>query len=484
MKRFHRTGTLPWLLVLASCVSVDEEAGFPTVQGLLEARLEQRIHWRQGTSEDARAEREIDALLASPLTVEAAVQIALLENRNLQMDYERLGIARADLVQAGLLENPVFSTSVRLPDGSGSGTNLEFGLVQSFLDVLLRPVRREIARTRFSEAERSVAAAVVEFAAEVRRAYFEALGAEQAAALRGLIAEAAQASAELAFRLHEAGNISDLQYASELGLYEGARVAWARAEAERLAAREELTRHMGLFGTRVAWTLPDSLPELPETELALESLEARAIAGRLDLAAARKASEALAMQLGVTRDWRWLALFDLGVSTERDPDGQWVTGPELALELPLFDRRQGELARLATELRSADHHVIALAVEIRSEVRAARDRLLSMRRLVQHYRDVVIPVREAIVAGTQQEYDSMLVGAFELIAAKQSEYDVYHEFVEAVRDYWIARSELERALGGSPSTNHAPAPGEPSPSTEQAIEPVLQGHPHQHHGGS
>jgi cobalt-zinc-cadmium efflux system outer membrane protein len=447
-------GTIASLaLALAACVSVPEEAGFDQVRELTAERLGPRIHWRQGTQEDARADEEVNALLGSPLSADAAVQIALLENRHMQAVYEELGIAQAELVQAGLLRNPVFAGSVRFPDRPPTRLNIEFAVVQDFLDLLLRPARKAIAEAQFEETRLSVAAEVIDFAAQVRAAYYEALGAGQVADLRKLVVDAAEASADLARRLHEAGNISDLQLARELGSYEHARVDWARADAERLVAREELTRQMGLWGDRVHWRLPEGLPDIPAQEMPLETLESAAIGARLDLAAARRQSEVLARALGVTRDWRLLGETEIGVSSERDSDGQWVTGPELALSLPIFDQGQAEVAGAVARLRRADHLVIALAVEIRSEVRAARDQLLALRRLVEHYRGVVIPLHEATVALTQEEYNYMLVGAFELIAAKQAEYDAYQNYVETVRDYWITRSELGRAIGGDPSTD-------------------------------
>ncbi len=443
------------LLVLAGCVGVPEDAGFADVQEFVSARIDQRIRWRRETAEDGLAAAEVERLLAVPLTAEAAVQIALLENRTLQAELERLGIAHADLVQASLLRNPALTAGVGLPDRAPSRAKLEFGVVQDFLDVLLRPGRVRIAEAQLEETKLSVASKVVELAGDVRRSYFVALGAEQVAVMRRLVVDAAAASAELAHRLHEAGNISDLQLAGELGLYESARVDWARSETDSVAAREDLARHLGLWNARASWTLPDGLPDVPEAEIPLADLESLAIATRLDLAAARKDSEALARALGVTRDWRFLAVAEIGVVAERETDGTWLTGPELVLELPVFDQRQAAVARLASELRRADQRVFALAIDIRSEVRGARHRLVALRRLVEHYRDVVIPLREATVALTQQEYDFMLVGAFELLAAKQAEYDAYQEYVEAVRDYWIARSDIERAVGGVVARAHA-----------------------------
>jgi cobalt-zinc-cadmium efflux system outer membrane protein len=316
-----------------------------------------------------------------------------------------LGIAQADLVQAGLLRNPVFSGRVRFPDRPPSGTNLELAVVQDFLDVLTLSARKSLAAGQLEAVELEVALDVLDLAAQVREASIAALGAKQMAAMRKLVVDAAQASAEFARRLHEAGNISDLQLAGELGLYESARVAWARADAERLVAREELSGMMGLWGENLSWTLPDSLPEIPAEEVDLQQLESVAVAGRLDLLLARKESDLIAGALGLTRDWRFLALAEVGVSTERDSDGQWLTGPELSLELPIFDQGQARTARLVAQLRQADQRVFALAVEIRSEVRVLRERLLALRRLTEHYRTVVIPLRESIVAFTKQEFD-------------------------------------------------------------------------------
>ena len=91
-------------------------------------------------------------------------------------------------------------------------------------------------------------------------------------------------------------------------------------------------------------------------------------------------------------------------------------------------------------------------MEIRSEVRAARDRLTAARQLVAYYRDVVLPRRKRIVEQTQREYNFMLVGVFQLLQAKQDEINAQREFLEAQRDYWIVRTELDHALGGGLAT--------------------------------
>jgi cobalt-zinc-cadmium efflux system outer membrane protein len=100
-------------------------------------------------------------------------------------------------------------------------------------------------------------------------------------------------------------------------------------------------------------------------------------------------------------------------------------------------------------LRQREHRLTAFAVEIRSEVRRLRDRLSRDRQRIEHYLKVVIPLRERAVELTQERYNFMLVGTPELLEAKRHEFTVYQEYIEAVRDYWMTRSEFLRAIGGA-----------------------------------
>ncbi len=148
----------------------------------------------------------------------------------------------------------------------------------------------------------------------------------------------------------------------------------------------------------------------------------------------------------------------VGASFEREPDGARVVGPTARLELPLFDQKQALLSRLEAELRQRKERLAALSIDARSEVREARGRVLVTRGIAAHYHRVVIPLRERIVALSQLHYDAMLLGVYQLLMAKQSEVNAYREYIEAVRDYWIARSELARATGGKLEAPDSSAP--------------------------
>ena len=188
---------LSCLLVAATgCASVPVRGGFADVQETVGARTDMRVYWFQGGPEDAAVKETIRSMLDEPLMVDSAVQIALLNNRSLQATFEELGIAQADLVQAGLLQNPVFAGSGKFPQQSGLGTNMEFAVAQNFLDLLLLPLRKKLAAAQFGQAKLRVSDAVLHLSAEVKSAYYTVQGAEQVHAMRQTVLQAAEAAEE------------------------------------------------------------------------------------------------------------------------------------------------------------------------------------------------------------------------------------------------------------------------------------------------
>jgi cobalt-zinc-cadmium efflux system outer membrane protein len=218
---------------------------------------------------------------------------------------------------------------------------------------------------------------------------------------------------------------------------------------------------------------------VPLTEPSVEHLESRAIAERLDLAALRQDVQTLHYALNLATTSRWTGIVDIGADVARLKDGQLVVGPRASIELPIFDQRQAPIARLEAHLRAAEELLQARAIEVRSEVRDARSRLLYARGVIERYRSEIIPTREALVLLSQQQYSAMLLGVYALIQVKQSEVNAYREYIEAVRDYWIARGDVERAIGGAlPVLDSGPAAPTPSPLPSGPPAPMSGEHHH------
>lgn len=433
----------------AGCASVPRDAGFDDVKAIARERIGHEIAWHRGVEEDERVRDRVRALLAAPLTVDGAVEVALLRNRRLQATYEELGIAAADLAQAGRLRNPTLAGTVRFPNQSGAVVDTEFSIAQDFLDLFTISLRKHVAEAQFDQAKLRVGNEVLHLAADVRSAYFTLLAAEHMSAMLREISQGQDALGELAERQREAGNINDLELSLEIDAAQSARASVARSDSEVLTARERLARLLGVFGAEASFKTAAVLPEMPEADPPLDRLESIAVERRLDLGAARAEREAIASMLSTARGTRYLPALELGIATQREtPEGLRATGPTATLELPIFDQGQARLARLEAQARQADAIVEDLAIRIRSEVREARNRLVQQRAIVDFYRKAILPVRERILKQSQLHYNAMQIGLSQLLNARQGQTNAYREYIEALRDYWTARSDLDLAVGG------------------------------------
>jgi cobalt-zinc-cadmium efflux system outer membrane protein len=454
---------LPQVVVLiAGCTSMNPGAGFDDVRQGVADRAGMNVHWNNGSREDAEVASAVTAMLERDLTADAAVQTALLNNHELQAIYEELDLAQADLVQAGLLRNPVFSGEVRFAT-SGDGTGVVLDLTQDFVSLFYMPLRKGRAEAAFEAAKLRVTAAVVDMAAEVRSAFFEYQAAEQTQEMRRTVLEATQASYELAKRLRAAGNTRDLDLLNERDLFEQAKLDLALAEENVTQTRERLNALMGVWGKQTQWRAEALLPPVPKEELPRDGLERIAIERSLDLSIARREIEIAARALGIAQPFGWLTDAEVGVAAERELEGPWSVGPTLSLPMPLFDQGQGAVGRAQAQLRQASEHYYARAVEIRSRFRAAHAVVASARGRARYYQMVVLPLRQQIVDQTQLQYNAMQVSAFQLLEAKRKQIDAGAGYIESLRDYWVARTRLEQVLSGRLAAfegTDAPSPSE------------------------
>jgi cobalt-zinc-cadmium efflux system outer membrane protein len=435
--------------MLMGCASTSARPAFDEVAKTVGDRTGHQVRWNQDTDADREAEAAVDRLLSHELTADSAVQVALLVNPALRSTFEELAIAQADLVQAGLLKNPVFTIGRTAWESEHIDPNLFASVEVDFLDLLTMPMRKRVAATELEAQKLEVADHVLALSSEVREAFYTAQAAEQIAAMRKLVDEAAQTSAELARRQHEAGNMSDLALQNELGLAAQTALERKRADGEAAVAREVLNKRMGTWGPRTAWKTATRLPELPADEAPLDHLESLAVGQRLDVAAARRNVQAIGYALSLAKTTRWTGTVNVAVEAGRLRGSRHFSfGPSVAVEIPIFDQRQAQIAKLEAFERQAQSDLRTLAVDVRADVRSSRARVRTSRDVVEHYGKVIVPIRERVVKYSQEQYDAMLLGVYQLIQAKQSEFEAYREYIEALRDYWIARSDLERAVGG------------------------------------
>ncbi|MDQ3732101.1 MAG: TolC family protein [Pseudomonadota bacterium] len=436
---------------VTGCAAIPRDAGFKDVQDTVANRTGQRIAWSPGGPEDAAVTKAIDELLAKELNAGEAVQIALLNNRGLRATFEDLNLAQANLVQAGLLNNLLFTTAVGVPLDGGS-LDLSFGIVQDFLSILYRPLRRQIATSQFAATKLRVAEGVIDLAARVQEAFYETQADQQRIEFLQQVVTATAASAETARRLREAGNITDLDLAREQALYEEARLALATAQTRLIQNRERLSALMGLWGDDTRWTVASRLPDLPNASkkslLKTADLEQRAIEANFALGATRREIEAAAGVLGFMDATALIPFLQPGIDAERE-EGEWEVGPSFAFPLPIFNQGRARVAAAQSDLRRAQQLYWAQAIEIRALVRTAHATAISARNRARHVQTVLLPLYTRAVNNTQLQYNAMQVGVFSLLQAKQQQVNAGLRYIETLLEYWLARTALEQILNGS-----------------------------------
>lgn len=431
--------------LLAGCASPSPDAGFDAIGQASRARLglDTRVLRNE---DDARAlAAVIDQMLAQPLSADQAVQIALLNNRGLQATYWSLGIAQADVAQAGRLQNPALD--FKHVQGGGA-VGIERTLTFNLADALTLPMASRLEAQRYAQTKLQVTDAMLAMAADTRRAYYEAVAAAQGVDYAKDVSASAQASAELAERMRQAGNWSRLDWAREQAFYAQTMADVGRAGRNAAAARTKLTRLMGLSGAAANYQLPDRLPELPATVAAIDDVEQRALRERVDVQAATLDTQQTAAALGLTKTSRFINVLDLGAVSNSASGVPGARGYELTLEIPLFDWGTARVARADSVYMQSVNRLAGTAANARGEARAGYNDYIDAYELARHYRDDVLPLRKQISDETLLRYNGMLLSVFELLADAREQTGAVNAYIVALKDYWIARTNLEAALGG------------------------------------
>ncbi len=462
-------------LLFVGCTTSNPKAAFDGVSSKVTERTGQPVRWMRDDAATTEMQQSVDALLQTNLTVSSALSVALLNNRSLQAQFEEIGVSQAELAQATRLKNPVVSGSWRFPLSGPGMVNSDYGLTQNLLDLLTLPARKKIAARNLELAQQRLAHGILSFTEEVQTAFYTLQARQQFAKRLGVIVEINEATADISRRQFDAGNINSLELRNQQLAFTQSRLDLAKVDAEVRAAREKLNRLLGLWGKQTAWQITDELAALPAEELSLDDVEAVAVTRRLDLAAARSDVAAVAYALKLKRGVRYLPGVNVGMNAERDLDGSWVLGPTLDLEIPLFDQGQPELAKLAARYRQTRRQFEALAINIRSEVREARDALIAARDATAYHQKFLLPQHQQLLGETLLQYNAMQIGNFDLLLAKQREQQAEQAAIEASRDYWISRVRLQTALGGG----FTPA-GAPSIAPAMLGDPKMQGHERKH----
>jgi outer membrane protein TolC len=356
------------------------------------------------------------------------------------------------------MPNPIFKFErLRIDSQLEIGRLLSFGLV----DLILLPRRLEIARSRSSEARVQLSGAVVEQVTQVRQAWVRAVAAQQALGYAEQVRRSAQASAELARRMQQAGNFSKLQRARQQVFYADASTQLAAAMHAASAAREALVRALGLDDAQAArLALPERLPDLPKAPRDPADVAATATAQRLDVQLARARLEVAGQSQGINLlstftevqvGGRHDTVFDDAQGTQSTRRG-W----ELDIRLPLFDWGTVQRDALNAQSLAAANRFDAVVRAASSQLRESYSGYRTAYDIAKHYRDEVVPLRQAMAEENLLRYNGMLIGVFELLADARDQVAGVTGAIQAQQQFWLADAALAASVIGQPTASSSP----------------------------
>ncbi|MEO8015309.1 MAG: TolC family protein [Polaromonas sp.] len=466
-KIFRLTALAAASLILAGCASVNMDQAVRDTNDSTSTFTQGKLELsRTGQQNQARA-RLSSELLAKPLNMDEAVQLALANSPAVQTLLAQSWSDMAQANQTGRIANPVFTFErIRFADELELGRLLSFGL----LDLLTLPRRLEISRSQMAQARVQLSANVVEQVTQVRQTWVRAVAAQQSLAYANQVNRSAQASSELAKRMQQVGNFTKLQRVRQQSFYADSAAQLASSQHASTTAREELVRQLGLTDAQAGQLqLPERLPDLPKAPLQAAVVNANAPQQRLDVQIARNQLEMAGksqglnlitslvdVELGVRRD----TVFDnaAGTSTPRK-------GYELGIRLPIFDWGTAKRDAMNAQSLAAANRYESTVRGASSQLRESYSAYRTAYDVARHYRDEIVPLRKIMAEENILRYNGMLIGVFELLANNRDQIASVTAALNAYQQFWLADAALAASMTGKPT---ALAMASPAAGGEQA----------------
>ena len=470
-KRLLMPSALSSILFLGGCAQFSADGGMSLVSDLSANAIGEPAAKIENKHDAAAAQVRVAELLSRTMTADAAVQIALLNNRGLQAAYNELGVSEAMMVEASLPPSPTVTLSRIIQP---STIEIEAQILQKVLSLLTLPRRREIAEDRFFQAQKRAVDTTLKIAADARRAYYRTVASNEQVMLLQQAVSSAETVSDFAKKLGETGGMAKLDQAREHAFTAEVGGQLAQARLTQRLERERLNQALGLWGAQLKYKLPEKLPALPSKPKIDDDddIETEAVLSRIDLEIARMEVAILAKEYGLTQATRFIDVLEARgirrVEKNKITDVNYTLGPgptliraetqrtekirwrgfDIDFQIPIYDFGEAQTRRAEEIYMAAVNRVIEKAVNVRAEARQAYQTYRGTYDVVRHYEREILPLRQIITQQTLLNYNGMLVDVFQLLADARSRIDTNVQAANARRDFWLAKVDLHTAVVG------------------------------------
>ncbi len=435
-------------LWLSGCATVNVQEDHAKLKEESLVRTGYAIAWQHTPKEQARTRSMVDELLKDGITREEAIRISLLNNQQLQAAFQSLGIARADVIQAGLYTNPSLGALFRFPTKGGGGTSAELDLLFRISDLWNVPLQRKVAETEALRTTQLVIQEILHTAARARDTFDELLLQQAMDEFLSRNITLFQTTVEeLQIRFH-AGLVNDLDiYLAENVLF-GGQVDLARIKSSLITARAHMAETLGLNPLQLSnIKIIGNLEEIPLRTLSPEQGWEFAKDHRIDL-------QLNQLQISQTRrllDWQKAQIFGdvgLGGNYTRELDKEKSLGPLFVLQIPIFNQNQGGIARAEFQLHQAQQQMKATELSAKQEIQSLLGELTFHETHAQLFRDKMLVAQQNALSYVERFYSTMQLNSIFLIEARRRILNTQRGYFQALRAYRRTESMLQVALGG------------------------------------
>jgi len=427
------------ILVLASALTAGcaVRSASPGIADVSESIEDRMGHVLREAGGESVAPRGVG--LEDGVTDEEAVALALWNHAGFQVDLASLGFSRAEVVEAGLLRNPILS--LLFPVGP---KQLEATLnwpVEAFWQ---RPRRVAAARLDAERVAQNLVQNGLNLIRDVRFAHADAVLAADRLRLNQEQLELRRQILSITEARLRSGDIAELEV---LPVRNDVRLVEAdilRFQHDVSAASARLALILGsILDSETVAASPSVLPSraAPAAAALLET----AFASRPDMRGAELAIEAAAERAR----WHKSRIFALTSMLDANSQGRdgFEIGPGLQAELFTADRNSGNRRRAEAELEQASRRYVAVRQQIAAEVADARIRYEEARRALAQWRDEILPPLEEAARRTERAFAAGDVSRLSVLENTTRLVESRNRYVEIQWSLRRARAELERAVG-------------------------------------
>lgn len=395
----------------------------------------------------------LEGALVDGLTLDEALALSDANNPRLLAARRAVEVAEGRVVAAGQWPyNPTLGLGVErtTPFSGGEGS---FGaqLSQTFQTGGQRDQRRRVAEVEVAQVRASADDAARVLRGDATRAFWELASAEARVGLASRRLEIAAGLGEAADARLAAKQVPEVERNLVRVELERARNELARAETEARASRLRLAALLGSPGRLDLVTAAD----LSRRARPLERERALGLAReeRPDVRVLERAVEAAREGVELEKASRWpdvtfsLAYQRTTESIGGPSDRDHLFGLGIELPLPLFNRRQGEIAAASARVSQLEAERDALLVQVELEVDVQLQALRIAQETIAVYEGEILRLARSNLDGFERAYRAGEVGTLELLRAQEDYNRAAFGRLDAQLEYQRARAGLEAALG-------------------------------------